>query len=312
MSTNFFRANVDLSHELQGADCFERMKPKYLALLPADLRPVNLDVHDTCTIILGTLPKVREYRERAARLTEFDISSFDDLTDGCFALEHTHSNYQIALRPNDGLDDLNAEAEQTHDRFLADLEGLSVNGCIDSGSLQGVTGVRGYVRTAADLRRMVEAYRKHWNQLQGKTCRTQDELARAEAVANRMIRLTGERDHSEKRAREWSELRTRAFSLLLRHYENVRRAIAFFRWFEDDLEKIAPSLWTGRGKRKKVPARAPNQPAVPPAAPIGPNGPFVPQADAAGPNDPFGLQAQPSAGNPNVEPGMPGGSPFIH
>lgn len=44
-------------------------------------------------------------------------------------------------------------------------------------------------------------------------------------------------------------MRQRAFTLLVSSYDEARRAVSFLRWHEQDLESIAPSLWSGRGAR---------------------------------------------------------------
>ncbi len=85
-------------------------------------------------------------------------------------------------------------------------------------------------------------------------------------------------------------MRQRAYTVLSNAYDDVRRAISFLRWKEDDLEDIAPSLFGPRAARKKTdkpvtPAPqpgpvtpAPTAPvATPVASPSTPAGPLVPR-----------------------------------
>ena len=53
-----------------------------------------------------------------------------------------------------------------------------------------------------------------------------------------------------------TENRLRAFTLLVRSYDAVRRAIAYLRWRQGDSDHFAPSLWAGRGGRGKSPLGA--------------------------------------------------------
>jgi hypothetical protein len=50
--------------------------------------------------------------------------------------------------------------------------------------------------------------------------------------------------------------RQRAFTLLVKTYDGVRRALTYLRWEMKDVEKFAPSLWTGRGRRTDLAAKA--------------------------------------------------------
>ena len=90
------------------------------------------------------------------------------------------------------------------------------------------------------------------------------------------------------------ELRTRAFSLLVRAYSQAQRAITYLRWDHGDAQELAPSIYTGaRTKRRAAtaepvdapvadahPAGAP--PLSPPSEAIPPHGNGVTRSD--GPN----------------------------
>jgi hypothetical protein len=52
------------------------------------------------------------------------------------------------------------------------------------------------------------------------------------------------------------ELRARAFTLLVRHYDECRRAITYVRHHEGDADEIAPSLFTRAAKPKRAGASA--------------------------------------------------------
>lgn len=69
-------------------------------------------------------------------------------------------------------------------------------------------------------------------------------------------------------------LRQRAFTLLASIYDEVRRAVAYLRWHENDVTDLAPSLSAGRGGRgtSEDLASAPTEPLGTPivARPAGP------------------------------------------
>jgi len=152
-----------------------------------------------------------------------------------------------------------------------------------------------------------------------------------------METLLGTRKSKQKTRLEWACWRQRAFTLLIKRYEEVRRAVLFVRCCEGDADSIAPSLWAGRGRRNRKttqptasasePEAAPASPEVPqlqPAAPatlpeplqlhptFGPNGPFMPTTSGRDPTDldRHGDHPGPLTVPNRRIPGMPGGSPF--
>ena len=59
------------------------------------------------------------------------------------------------------------------------------------------------------------------------------------------MRLSAERE-------SFNATRRGAATLFLAAYEEVRHGVLFLRWYEKDADDIAPSLYAGRGSRKKV------------------------------------------------------------
>ena len=45
-------------------------------------------------------------------------------------------------------------------------------------------------------------------------------------------------------------LRDRAYTLVVETYDEIRRALNYVRWAEDDADEIAPSLYAGRAHRR--------------------------------------------------------------
>jgi len=89
-----------------------------------------------------------------------------------------------------------------------------------------------------------------------------------------------------------SEIRARAFSLLMRTYGQVQRAVEYLRWDHGDAQEIAPSVYTGsRGGRRQ--AAQPADDVVAPAPAVVPNAPVAPHADV--PANPQPHAAEPPA-----------------
>ena len=94
-----------------------------------------------------------------------------------------------------------------------------------------------------------------------------------------------------------AQARQRTYTLLAKAYNQVRRAVCFLRRDEGDADAVAPSLYAGRGGRKKVQSEL--------AADAAPSAAF-PAASAAASSV---VAATTTA---TVPVGLPGADPFIH
>jgi hypothetical protein len=130
-----------------------------------------------------------------------------------------------------------------------------------------------------------------WPAIQNKTPLTEQDLVTAKALAERLIRAAGLKEQSPAMVAEVARIRHQAVTLMIQAYDQTRRAIAFLRWNEGDLETIAPSLYGGRVRTPKdKPAPQPNPaPAPSPAPEPAP----APEAEDA------------------AAPGLPGAKPFL-
>jgi hypothetical protein len=64
-----------------------------------------------------------------------------------------------------------------------------------------------------------------------------------------------------------AEQRVRAYTLFVKAYEETRRAVAYLRWHEGDLDDIMPSLFANRKSARKVKESDPDPPTNDPPPP---------------------------------------------
>ena len=62
----------------------------------------------------------------------------------------------------------------------------------------------------------------------------------------------GLREQGPAVVQDVARIRDQAFTLMMRAYDEVRRAVTFLRWQQGDADTIAPSLYAGRGGRGKA------------------------------------------------------------
>jgi hypothetical protein len=273
-------------------EAYERLLGEILAVPDTDLLPINIEVATMVTTVLGAWPQIRALRGAVALLPGFDLARFDQIEDYALALGHAQSRHNIAGTPAESLPDLSAAGTALRQLLVTDAASLAQRGLVDGERLDELKGPNGYRNLAFDLDSLATLLREAWDEIAGKTPITLSELDQAEALADRMLTAVGIRDQAPVTAAETADIRQRAYTLCLSAYDQARRAISYLRWKQNDVEQIAPSLFTARaaGRRKHAsPSETPDPTEPPP-----------PPAEQS---------AEPA--RPPVPQGLPGANPFM-
>ena len=236
-------SNRNAIAEARAQAAFERVKPLLAKLAPQDLLQVNLDISLAVRTILAALPRGRALRKQLVKeLPFFDIGSFDRLEDYALALSATQAAYLAVIgRPSD-LRAVTGEAIQLREMLAKDAEALAGHNLIDGAPLASLKG-NGYKNIVRDLQFLSKFLQDAWPQIRGKVATTTQELKTASQLATRIVDLL-EPDRTELDL--VSDDRSRAFTLVLRTYEDARRAITYLRAAQRDADTILPSLYSGR------------------------------------------------------------------
>jgi len=293
-----------VDEERSFALAFIESQPDRDALRPEDLVRVNLDVPSAVATALGALPEVMAVRADVEKhLPAFDLKHFDWLQTYTMALSHAFAQSKSSTPEADKLPELNVEGTALRDNFLVDLTTLARRGLVNSAAFNVCKGYTGYKNVATELQVLVNVARGSWSQIEGKCGISLEELDRADKIAAHMLRLVGLREQAPEMVAAAAEERDRAFTLFVRSYEQVRRAVLFLRWDEDDADEIAPSLYAGR-RRGGTEIKKEDPPAPVAVAPT----PVVPNASATTPATPL---AGPNASPTPANPAIPAGGPFV-
>ncbi len=262
-------AQDDVNSEALAGETYARILPELEALTAEELVAVNLDIPSVVATTLGALPEIRALRSQMVEdVPHFDLAAFDKLEDYAMALNYAHAAYLTATKPADDLDAVSTEATALRGTLFLDATALSRRGLVDGNRLKDLPGTNGYKNLATDLEMLASVLRESWTQLQGKSALELSELDRAEKLGQRLMRVVGLREQGPAQVAAATDLRTRAFTLLARTYDQARRAVTFLRWEKGDFDRIAPSLYAGRSNgRKKAPEPAPTPSPNPSPAP---------------------------------------------
>jgi hypothetical protein len=268
-------------------DAYESVSAEIDAITEAELAPVNVDILISVTTVLGAIPKLRQLRPQLAELKDFDLERFDRLESYARALGHTHS---LLLRgaPSPEIAKLAEDAAELRETLLTDAAALARRDLLDKESLSGLKGAVGYRNLAFDLAALSNLLRQAWTKIEGKSAIQASELNRARALGDQLLTAVGLRQHEAPEQSDAGLNRQRAFTVFVRAYNQIRRAVTYLRWEHGDANEFAPSLYERRNlKRKSSDVPAPSAELPSPALPASNGGPPASAAAGLPGDDPF-------------------------
>lgn len=250
-------------------EALERIRPQLDALADQQLLPINLDPISAVTIARGALPGLLALRSQlASMINSFALSNLDDLETYALALLQAQTVYQGICAHSGLLTDLSTEANELRARLLADVTVLSQRGHISPTRMHGLKGPKGHRNIASDLLTLTGLLRDCWPDIANKTATREDELDRAEILGDQLISAIGTREQQTEMATSAALQRQRAYTLFVRAYDEIRRAVSYLRWHAGDVNRIAPSLYAKRkrtSRRRERTDASPNDPTDPDA-----------------------------------------------
>ncbi len=283
-------------------EAFEAIQPELATVSERDLLPINIDVQTAGLQVLGCVPKIAPFRAMIVKeLPEFDIARFDKLELYAGAVTHAQTLFQAASQPPEQLQQLFEKLTALRDLYKADIEVLAKHKVLDSKRLSELRNTQGFKAVSLDVLLLCSILRDHWSAIEGKTTIQRADLDEAEETANELAIGFALKEQGPAAASAASAQRQRAYTLFVNAYDDARRALSYLRWRQEDVESIAPSLYTGRGGRGTPSSEVKPTPVTPPA----PTSPATPSAPATA----TPTEAQSAA--PNAPPGMPGNRPLI-
>jgi hypothetical protein len=261
----------------------QRIEPDLAALDARNLSPMNTDVVVAASTVLGVLGRILELREAIALLPFFDMRSVDSLSDYAKGAWFAYVGNQ-PLSPSRDDAHVAEEVTRLRGKFLNWGTACAADGIFDPAALAQIREGSGYRDSAGDLVALVLMFREQWDRVKNMTGITPDDLARGAQLGAAAFAIISRRDNQLVPLQAESALRARrAWTLLDRAYTQCRRAIAYLRFDEGDVELIAPNLRRNRGGTARAnPAPEPvAQPSRDPAPGRGGLGstasPFIPR-----------------------------------
>ncbi len=246
------RANEAPNADSSIRAAFEAVLPEIAALPAARVTCINIDAWRAAKTVIALLPRLEPLRGHIAKeLPGFDLTRFDTLDQYALAFIHAHRLYEEAGANTSPLPDRASELATIRDQLLLNAKILADHGMIDASQIEDCKKSNGYRALVEDVVRLVRVYRGSWGTIGNKTPITLAKLDEAARRATELLSLVGFREQHVHARAAAARTRDRAFTLFVRAYDDARHAVEYLRREEGDADVIAPSLYKGRGGRRR-------------------------------------------------------------
>jgi len=256
----------------------------------SDFELINLDVMNVVTTVTGACHNIDGLRERIARLPEFDMARLERLPTLAYALAFTHSRFIGAATPVGPVTGLATKVAHYRDLFVHGIEALQQRDLMPENAMKEFVGGKGYKVSAVETVAAAHMLRQLPPAVFALTGVTAEEIKLGTSLAGELTEELGRRELVPTAVTVVTRERQAVYTLVIRGYDQARRAASFLRWNEGDADEFAPSLYAGRARRPDQSDREPVIAVVPvtPSAPSAPSTPAVPALDPRSPGmDPF-------------------------
>jgi hypothetical protein len=231
---------------------FEQTAAERAALATGDLRPLNLEIRSAVAVVLGAAPQLAKMKADIRELPRIDAARIERLPLYAEALFFANVEYLATSSAGDDLPGLARRAAALRATLASDARTLVKRGLIEPSALDAVKLANGYLALATELGVLTKVVRERWSTLASRTAIRAEDLEAAEDFSERVARAHGARKQPPEALTKAADDRARAFTLMVATYDDARRAVSFFRWREADVDALVPSLWQGRGGRRRA------------------------------------------------------------
>jgi hypothetical protein len=243
-----------------GAEAFAELHDEIAAVSDDLLVAINVDISSAHRIALAAADRIDELMPRLERLPDLDLQRVRKLRIYAAACQHAHL---VASAPEEGdprLPLLLEECAKLRAKLLATAELLVLFGDVSEDRVAAIRSGTSHADMANGVEQLALMFEEIWDRVQSRIPITAEMVERAPKLALEINALLGAKTVRPVGAKpsEAQSMRQRAFTLLVKVYEECRSAVEYVRRREGDAMSFTPSLFI----RKKRPSTSP-QPEEP-------------------------------------------------
>lgn len=242
-----------LPQPTEAADAFAKVKAEIDALSTEEIRPVTVEIPFAVTIALGAVPRVSALRaEIVKKAPATPIAQIDGLETYAFAAYYAHLMSLPTPKTESETAKLVEAGRPLREDLLIAAEALAHRGLLDADLIAKIRSGSGHVDLAGDLIALGALFTATWNAVESKTAVSLEEVQRAAQLGTTLLVSLSRDALPSVNELTAAEVRARAFTLLLRSYDECRRAVHYLRFHEGDAHDITPSLFTRRARAARA------------------------------------------------------------
>ena len=214
----------------------------------------GLDPMLAAGVVKGAREGIEKHRDGVrAKFGEEGLAILDGLWQDADETRQAQFDFASGGKLND-LGALHDQVMEKHALLVTDADALANRKLMDRSRVDTARGVQGYRNAANSTMILVSLFRENAALLGKKTALTVEEVDDAARVALLMLECMDGREFGTQKLAP-AERRNRCLNTLMQNYGEVRRMLTYLRWWHDDVDAIAPSLWVSRrsgGAKKKM------------------------------------------------------------
>jgi hypothetical protein len=205
---------------------------------------VTTDIPTAVSLALGALPRIQSLvPDMEGALKKPPVAALGRLRARALAALYAHLRW-APRTPRSHDEDLE-EARALREQLLAAADAHVKYGDVDAEAVAKIREGSGLLDRANDLIALAALFRAVWDKITGRTPVTEAQLRRATELGTQLVVELGAKALGTGDATggaNWSDLRTRAFRLFMNDYDELRRAVEYVRYHEEDADSFTPPL----------------------------------------------------------------------
>ena len=235
-----------------GAQAYAVMHDEIAAVSDDLLVPITVDIPQAIEIVLAAAGRIDELMPQLEKLSTLDIARILKLRLYAAACQHAHT---LATAPDQEprLPKLLEEAAKLREDLLATARLLVLFEVVTADRVAAISTGPGYVELANALEQLAILFEELWEQVESRVPVTAEMVERAPVLALELHALLGARKVRQGERSAAQRMRQRAFTLLIKVYEECQSAVEFLRRHEDDAVSFTPSLFVKKRRRVDPP-----------------------------------------------------------
>lgn len=248
----FMKNNQDPKRALpltDNAQAFAELHDEIMAVADDQLVHISVDIAHAHGIARVAADRLDKLMPELQKLPGLDIHRIRRLRLYAAACQHAHLLATAPEQPDPRLPRLLEEATKLRDELLATAKMLVVYGDVSPVYVASIHGGTGHVELASAIEQLVILFDEIWARVEDRVPVTTEMLRRAKALAFELHGLLSAKKLRPQEKNEAQLVRQRAFTLLVKVYEECQSAVEYLRRREGDAASYTPSLFLRKKRR---------------------------------------------------------------